>query len=131
MLSFIKILASCFAFLLVLFFIGTILTITSHFPVWLTSIVSLISAALASGFSWQLVSGRPTSKSLAITGGALIGGGIFFTLVFLGSMAVMKDTSQGPMIGIFIATPLGILLGTLGGYQYATKFSIFASDHHK
>lgn len=43
----------------------------------------------------------------------------------------MKDTSQGPMIGIFIATPLGILMGALGGYQYATKFSVFASNNNK
>ena len=60
-------------------------------------------------------------KSIAIVGGASIIGGIFFTLVFLGSMAIIKDTSQGPLVGIFIATPLGVILGAIVGYQYATS----------
>jgi len=131
MISFVKILATCFAFLLVLFFIGTTLTITSQLPIGLTGAVSVVAAFLAGWFSWRLISGQPTAKSLAILGGALIVGGIFFTLVFLGSMAVIKDTSQGPMIGIFIAAPLGILLGALGGYQYATKFAISDSQNDK
>lgn len=56
--------------------------------------------------------------------GAFIGNA-FFTLVFLGSMAVIKDTSQGPMIGIFIAAPLGILLGALGGLPICNKVCDF------
>lgn len=121
MLSFIKILASFFSFLLVLFFISTILTITSNLPVWLNATISLTLALLSSWLSWQLTSGQRARKSIAIVGGASIVGGIFFTLVFLGSMAIIKDTSQGPLVGIFIATPLGVILGAIGGYQYATS----------
>lgn len=121
MLSFIKILASFFSFLLVLFFISTILTITSNFPVWLNATISLALALLSGWFSWQLTSGQRAGKGIAIVGGASIVGGIFFTLVFLGSMAIIKDTSQGPLVGIFIATPLGVILGAIGGYQYATS----------
>lgn len=107
------------------FFIGTMLTITSQLPIGLTSTVSVVAAFIAGWFSWRLISGQPTAKSLAIIGGALIVGGIFFTLVFLGSMAVIKDTSQGPMIGIFIAAPLGILLGALGGLPICNKVCYF------
>ncbi|MEI2768614.1 MAG: multidrug ABC transporter permease [Nitrosomonas sp.] len=121
MLSFIKILASFFSFLLVLFFISTILTITSNLPVWLNAMISLALALLSGWFSWQLTSGQRAGKSIAIVGGASIVGGIFFTLVFLGSMAIIKDTSQGPLVGIFIATPLGVILGAIVGYQYATS----------
>lgn len=121
MLSLIKILASFFSFLLVLFFISTILTITSNLPVWLNVTISLALALLSGWFSWQLTSGQRAGKGIAIVSGASIVGGIFFTLVFLGSMAIIKDTSQGPLVGIFIATPLGVILGAIGGYQYATS----------
>ena len=121
MLSFIKILASFFSFLLVLFFISTILTITSNLPIWLNATISLALALLSGWFSWQLTSGQHAGKGIAIVSGASIVGGIFFTLVFLGSMAIIKDTSQGPLVGIFIATPLGVILGAIGGYQYATS----------
>ncbi|GKS69191.1 hypothetical protein W03_11950 [Nitrosomonas sp. PY1] len=121
MLSFIKILASFFSFLLVLFFISTILTITSNLPIWLNVTVSLALALLSGWFGWQLTSGQRTGKGIAIVSGALIIGGISFTLVFLGSMAIIKDTSQGPLVGIFIATPLGLILGAIGGYRYAAS----------
>lgn len=121
MLSLIKILASFFSFLLVLFFISTILTITSNLPVGLNAAISLALALLSGWFSWQLTSGQRAGKGIAIVSGASIVGGIFFTLVFLGSMAIIKDTSQGPLVGIFIATPLGVILGAIGGYQYATS----------
>lgn len=58
---------------------------------------------------------------VTVISGALILGGLFFTVGFLGPMAFTKDTSQGPMIGLFIAAPLGVIMGAIGGYLYAAR----------
>jgi ribonucleotide reductase beta subunit family protein with ferritin-like domain len=57
--------------------------------------------------AWQLVTGKKTNFIVAVTGGALILGGLFFYVGFLGPMVISKDINQGPMIGLFIAAPLG------------------------
>jgi len=108
-------------FLTVLFFINTILTITTSFSNWVSIFFSLASAALAAGFAWKLIAGEKMNALTAVIGGALILGGLFFTLGFLGPMIIAKDTSQGPMIGIFIAAPLGVILGGIGGYVYVSR----------
>lgn len=76
---------------------------------------------LATGFTWKLIAGKKINTLVAVIGGALILGGLFFTLGFLGPMVIAKDTNQGPMIGIFIAAPLGIILGGIGGYVYVSQ----------
>ncbi|MBS0588431.1 multidrug ABC transporter permease [Nitrosomonas sp.] len=121
MIQTLKIIVSLLMFLTVLFFINTLLTITTGFPAWLNTAFSLGCATMAAWFSWQLVSGKKTNTLIAVTGGALILGGLFFTLGFLGPMVFAKDTNQGPLIGVFIAAPLGIIMGAIGGYVYARE----------
>jgi hypothetical protein len=36
-------------------------------------------------------------------------------------MVFAKDTSQGPLVGLFIAAPLGVVTGAIGGYVFASK----------
>lgn len=121
MIQILKPLVSLLMFLIVLFFISTILTIMTSFPAWLSGAVSFACAALAAWSAWQLVTGKKTGAIVAVTGGALILGGLFFTIGFLGPMVISKDTSQGPMIGLFIAAPLGVIIGAIGGYVYASR----------
>lgn len=123
MIQILKPLVSFLTFLIVLFFISTILTITTGFPAWLSTAFSLACALLAAWFTWKLVSGEKTGVVIAVIGGALILGGLCFTVGFLGPMAFAKDTSQGPLIGIFIAAPLGVILGAIGGYVYASRYA--------
>lgn len=115
-------------FLIVLFFVNTLLTITTSFASWHNTILSLACASLAAWFTWKLVTGEETHTLIAVIGGALILGGVFFTLVFLAPMFIAKDTSQGPMIGIFIAAPIGVILGAIGGYVYASKRKVKMED---
>ena len=68
------------------------------------------------------------SAIVAVIGGALILGGLFFTVGFLAPMVVSKDTSQGPMIGLFIAAPLGMIVGAIGGYLYAARQNVNLGD---
>lgn len=121
MIQILKPLVSFLMFLIVLFSISTILTITTGFPAWLSATVSVVCATLAAWFTWKLVAGERISAWVAVTGGALILGGLFFTLGFLGPMVISKDTSQGSMIGLFIAAPLGLIVGAIGGYVYASR----------
>ena len=121
MFQILKPIVSLLMFLTVLFFIHTMLTIITNFAPWLSVAVSSGCAALAAWFAWILISGKKTGTLMAIAGGALLLGGLFFTVGFLGPMVVAKDTSQGPMIGIFIAAPLGVIVGAIGGYVYASR----------
>ena len=121
MIQILKPVISLLMFLIVLFFISTILTIVTSYPAWLSGAVSLACAALAAWSAWQLVTGKKTNVIVAVTGGALILGGLFFTVGFLGPMVISKDTNQGPMIGLFIAAPLGVIMGAIGGYVYVSR----------
>lgn len=128
MIQILKPIVSLLMFLTVLFFISTILTITTNSPFWLSTAFSLVCASLAGWFAWKLVSGEKANTIVAVIGGALILGGLFFVIGFLGPMAISKDTDQGPMIGLFIAAPLGVIVGAIGGYLYASRQKASVGD---
>lgn len=115
-------------FLIVLFFIRTVLSITTEYPGWVNTTFSLACAALAGWYTWKLVSGERVSVSVSVISGALMLGGLCFIVGFLGPMAFAKDTSQGPLIGIFIAAPLGVIMGAIGGYVYASRQKASVDD---
>ncbi|MEK7302554.1 MAG: multidrug ABC transporter permease, partial [Pseudomonadota bacterium] len=71
-------------FLIVLFFIRTILSITTEYPGWLSTAFSLACAALAGWYTWKLVSGERVGVSVSVISGALMLGGLCFTVGFLG-----------------------------------------------
>lgn len=128
MIRILKPIVSLLMFLTVLFFISTILTITTSSSFWLSTAFSLTCASLAAWFTWKLVSGEKTGIAIAIIGSALILGGLFFIVGFLGLMVFAKDTNQGPLIGIFIAAPLGVIIGAIGGYIYASRQNTGVDD---
>ncbi|WP_295628797.1 multidrug ABC transporter permease [uncultured Nitrosomonas sp.] len=121
MIQILKPIVSLLMFLTVLFFVNTMLTIMTNFPVWVSTTFSLICAILGAWFTWKLTSGGKMNTIIAVIGGALILGGLFFTASFLGPMVIAKDTSQGPMIGVFVAAPLGVILGGIGGYVHISR----------
>lgn len=123
MIRILKPIVSLLMFLIVLFFISTLLTITTSSPAWLSTALSFTCAALAAWFTWKLAAGERTGATVAVISGALILGGLFFTVGFLGPMAISQDTSQGPMIGLFIAAPLGVIIGAVCGYVYVFRFN--------
>ncbi len=51
-------------------------------------------------------------------GGALLGSIGFFG-GFIGPILLDPTTAQGPLVGIFITGPLGLVVGAVGGYIYA------------
>ena len=128
MIQSLKLAVSFLIFLMVLFFINTILSIMTSLPMWLCMILSFMCALLTGWFSWQLISAREMNASVAAISGALMLGALFFIIGFLGPMAFAKDTSHGPLIGIFIAAPLGMVMGAIGGYFYASRQEVSSNN---
>ena len=108
-------------FLVVLFFIATILTIATELPEWVSVSLALFSALLVGWYAWKLVAGEKVGVGVSVICGALMLGGLGFIIGFLGPMIVAKDTSQGPLVGVLMTAPLGVILGAIGGYIYASK----------
>ncbi len=121
MLPILKPIVSVLMFLIVLFFISTMLSITTSQPIWLRTTIALAGALITGWSVWKVVAGEKVTSGLAIISGALMLGGLSFIVGFLGPMMFAQDTSQGPLIGLFIAAPLGVITGAIGGYLYASK----------
>lgn len=121
MIQLLKPLVSFLMFLIVTLAMSTILSITTSYPTWLCVIFSLICAVLAGWSAWKLVAGEKMNVGIAVVSGALMLGGLCFVIGFFGPMVFAKDTSQGPLIGLFIAAPLGVIMGAVGGYLYAAR----------
>lgn len=128
MIQVLKPVVSLLMFLVVLFFVRTILSITAGYPAWLSTSFSLACAALAGWYAWKLVSGEKISVGASVISGALMLGSLCFIIGFLGPMAFAKDTSQGPLFGVFITGPLGVILGAIGGYVYAARQKVSVDD---
>jgi hypothetical protein len=128
MIRILKPIVSFLMFFVVLFFIGTILTIATEFPDWVCVVLALSGAILVAWYTWKLVSGEKMGTGVSVLCGALMLGGLGFIIGFLGPMILVKDTSQGAFVGIFITAPLGVILGAMGGYIYATKQNKSVSD---
>ena len=57
--------------------------------------------------------GRTRAEFVAL--GAVLAGGVGFVLGFYGPMVLWPDANQGPLLGIFVTGPIGLVAGALGG----------------
>ena len=55
----------------------------------------------------------------AVAGGLLCGA-VGFVGGFFGPLVLAPEANQGPLLGIFITGPLGVLVGGVGGLTYGT-----------
>ena len=53
-------------FFVVLFFIGTILTIATAFPDWVSIVLALSGAILVAWYTWKLVSGEKMGAGVSV-----------------------------------------------------------------
>lgn len=63
---------------------------------------------------------RPVDRArigCAVAGGMSVGG-VSFLCGFIGPMIFMPTSNQGPLLGIFITGPAGVVLGTWFGAMY-------------
>ena len=85
---------------------------------WIPSIVSLICAVSAGWYVWTMSASAPDKLIACIVYGAVILGGLGFSAGFFGPIIFAPGANQGPLLGIFIAGPIGFLLGGMGGFVY-------------
>ena len=64
---------------------------------------------------WILWKKMTSGASLYVLGGGVIVGLGGFILGFFGPMIFAPEANQGPLLGIFITGPLGLLIGLIGG----------------
>ena len=89
---------------------------------WIAAnIVALFSAAIAGWYVWKKLgsanSGLISNKFI----GAIILGAISFSAGFFGPLIFAPESNQGPLLGILITGPLGIVLGGIAGGIYWTN----------
>jgi hypothetical protein len=82
------------------------------------SLAALVVAFYAARRAWRASEHGPDSALGTAVMGAAIVGGIGFAAGFFGPMIFAPQANQGPLLGIFITGPAGVVLGALGGYLY-------------
>ncbi len=89
---------------------------------WLAPLVALLCAILVGRYVWiSLGSARVDGVLPGLLVGAAVGGGVGFAGGFFGPLIFAPDANQGPLLGIFITGPLGLVLGALAGFIYAIR----------
>jgi hypothetical protein len=81
-------------------------------------LAALVVAYYAARRAWRASGHGPDSALGASVTGAAIVGGIGFAAGFFGPMIFAPGANQGPLLGIFITGPAGVVLGAMGGYLY-------------
>jgi hypothetical protein len=88
---------------------------------WLVSVGSLLCALLVARYVWKLSAAPPAGFIAYVARSAIVTGAIGFALGFLGPMILAPGANQGPLFGIFISGPIGVLVGAVGGAIYWSR----------
>lgn len=97
-----------------------VLLIVPATGIWNSLLPLLLAGAVASAM-WRVL-GRSDSGIVApILASAALGGAAGFILGFFGPMLLVPEANQGPMLGIFITGPAGLLIGLIFGLIRASR----------
>lgn len=88
---------------------------------WLRSLVALAAAIYAARQVWSGTAEGSTSVPAMAGLGAVIVGGLGFVLGFFGPMILAPGANQGPLLGLFITGPAGVVIGAVAGAVYARR----------
>ena len=83
-----------------------------------TFLIPLIAAVAVARYIWVRADDMPRHLAGSILYGAVLFGGVGFTAGFFGPMIFAPAANQGPLLGIFITGPAGVLMGALAGLVY-------------
>ena len=86
-------------------------------------LIPLIAAGAVGRYMWVHADGMPKYLAAFIFFGAVLFGGIGAAAGFFGPMILAPEANQGPLLGIFITGPAGILFGASAGLVYGLKKS--------
>lgn len=83
---------------------------------WGISAAASYAIAMVAGFyAFTRTATMPTSLAKSVGYWALVIGAIGFVAGFFGPLLFSPGANQGPMLGILITGPLGVLIGAIGG----------------
>jgi hypothetical protein len=88
-----------------------------------TFLVPLVAGIAAGGYAWAHAGDDSNSRLAPVFVGAVLFGGIGLAAGFLGPMVLAPGANQGPLLGIFITGPAGILVGAGAGLVYGRRRS--------
>jgi hypothetical protein len=87
--------------------------------VFAASIIGGLAAATVSAwYVWTRTQLPQTRFATSVLLGALLTGSVAFSAGFFGPIVLTPHWNQGPMLGLFITGPLGVVLGSVGGAIY-------------
>jgi len=84
----------------------------------LTLLIPLITAIAVGRYVWVHADGVPNHPATFIFYGAVLLGGTGFAAGFFGPMILTPEANQGPLLGIFVTGPAGVLIGAIAGLVY-------------
>jgi hypothetical protein len=85
---------------------------------WRTA-TGLACGLLAGAAVWRATAAAPPGLGRSMVKGAGLFGLIGFLGGFVGPMLFAPDSNQGPLLGIFITGPGGVVLGALAGAAWS------------
>jgi hypothetical protein len=97
------------------YWLGGALVYAAGLSPWISFIASLAAGALTARFVWRHTTSTDPGFASAVIFGALVTGGIAFSVGFFGPIIFMPGANQGPLLGLFITGPLGLVAGAVGG----------------
>jgi len=97
--------------------VGGAILLDLHLPSW-PSLVSWPLAIVVGRYAWRHTASLQTGMFNSVVLGALATGAIGFAGGFFGPIIFTPGANQGPLLGIFITRPLGVILGAVGGAVY-------------
>lgn len=82
---------------------------------WVATLLAVLAAIAAGRFIWTRHTGAAPGLGRAMGRGALTLGAIGFVGGFFGPMIFAPGANQGPLLGLFITGPAGVVLGGVAG----------------
>jgi hypothetical protein len=96
----------------------------------LAFLIPLIAAIAAGRYAWVHADNMPKHLVAFIFYGALLFGSAGFAAGFFGPMILMPEANQGPLLGIFVTGPAGVLIGAISGLVYGLVKSRRGEHRH-
>lgn len=100
------------------FWFGGALLLGLHLPMSVSALVALVAAVTVGRYAWRRIASPQNGALPSILLGACIVGGIGFVVGFFGPILFAPEANQGPLLGLFITGPLGVLVGAIGGWLH-------------
>jgi len=85
---------------------------------WVSALGSMVCAFAVARYVWRHSAAVSQGLVRSVVFGAVVIGGVGFSAGFFGPIVFAPEANKGPLLGIFVTGPLGVLAGAVGGGIY-------------